>query len=136
VIIHILIGGVIQLKTKQSKRELRDKLCQNLGSRMCVCGRSWGWDGKVNGESDYHCNNTHCTWWNMCTTEHSTPVSKLDQLYELTYDRGFCKCKNPKLHEIDGQLVDDYPLCVNKDCFKVLREYKEVVIDLSLYPRK
>ena len=123
------------MMVSQEKRELRSKLMQQTGSRMCVCGTSWGWDGKPEGESDYHCNNTKCTWWNMCTIEHSTPVSSLDMLYELVYMKGFCKCLRPQLHKIDEELVEDYPLCVNTKCFKVLREYKEIVIELSLYPR-
>jgi len=119
-----------------SKPELRSKLLSPLGMRMCVCGRSWGWNKKEESDTSFHCNSTTCVWWNMITNEHSTPVSKLDQLYALTYDRGFCKCKNPKLHAIDDKIVSDYFLCVNTDCFKVLREYEEIVIDLSFYPRK
>ena len=95
--------------------------------RRCVCGRNGGL------HPVFVCMNKTCVWWNICTEKHSTPYTRLDQLYFLMYDRGLCECDNPKLHEIDGKIVEDYSLCVNHDCFKVLREYKPIVVDQRLY---
>ena len=109
----------------------REQLLNKTGSRMCVCSSGWDWNGKPEPETNFHCNNKTCVYWNMITNEHSTARSRLDILYELVYQKGFCKCKKPKFHEP----IPDYELCVNDDCFAVLKEYKEIVIDQSLYPR-
>lgn len=112
----------------------RKELENDCRMRMCVCGRSWGWNGKEI-ETNFHCNNKRCVYWNIITNTNSTPKSELDILYQLVYQKGFCQCKEPKLHEIDGKIVEDYVLCVNHNCFKVLREYEDIVINQSLYPR-
>ena len=113
------------------KREVLEKDCK---MRMCVCGTSWNWNGQEEC-TNFHCNNKTCVYWNIITNKHSIPSSILDLLYALVYQRGFCKCTNPQLHEINGKIIEDYFMCVNTDCHKVLREYKEIVIDQSLYPR-
>lgn len=116
---------------KPIPREVLEKDCK---MRMCVCGTDWNWNGSEEN-TNFHCNNKTCVYWNIITNLHSTPKSHLDLLYALVYQRGFCKCHKPKLHEIDGKVVEDYMMCVNPDCFKVLREYEEIVIGQSLYPR-
>ncbi len=118
---------------KQKPRSARKKLQDDIIGRTCVCGEYVQWDEKPEGETDAHCHNKTCVWWNICTIEHSTPYTRLDQLYKLAYDRGICECRKPKLHEINGELVKDYCLCVNDGCFKVLRELETVVVDLRLY---
>ncbi len=108
----------------------REQLLSKTGTRTCVCGRSWSWNGKEEF-TDFHCNNTTCVYWNIITNGHSTPKSRLDILHECVYQKGFCKCENPKLHKS----ILDYELCLNTDCFGVLKEYKEIIIEQSLYPR-
>lgn len=113
-----------ELDTIPHKTRTRAELLSQSGSRMCVCGYSWS-------DNPFYCNNKECVYWNIGTLEHSTPVTRLDILYKLVYQKGFCKCKDPKYHTIE-----DYEICVNPDCFAVLREYEKVVINESLYPRR
>ena len=116
----------------------RQELQANIIGRVCVCNdyRDWHKEKQNDSQTDWHCHNKRCVWWNICTLESSTPYTRLDQLYFMIYDRGLCKCDSPKLHEIDGKIVDDYMLCVNDECFKVLREYESIVVAESLYPRQ
>ncbi len=107
----------------------RQELQNDIIMRRCVCGHNCG----LLQNGTIACPNKTCVWWNICTAEHSTPYTQLDQLYEMVYDRGICECEHPKQHEIDGKIVEDYFSCVNTDCWKVLREYKVIVVDQRLY---
>jgi hypothetical protein len=112
----------------------RDELRDNIIGRVCVCKDYRDWHKKKQNDidTDWHCHNKTCIWWNICTLKHSIPYTKLDQLSSLMYTRGLCTCDKPKLHEIDGELIKDYFLCVNLDCFKVLREYESIIVEQRL----
>jgi len=100
----------------------RKEMTQEIIGRICVCTDYRDWDGKPEGETVWHCNAKLCVHWNRCTLKYSIPYTRLDQLFKLIGIKGFCDCKSPKYH---GD-IQTYSLCLNDDCFKVLKEYQAV----------
>lgn len=72
-------------------------------------------------KSVWWCHNKRCEHWNTCYSDHrgSKPHTKRDLLNDLIKKKGFCQCRTPKIHT-----VPNYFLCVNDNCFKVLRTFR------------
>ena len=101
----------------------KNQLLQEVIGRRCACGSSQDYDDHDKA-TQWHCPNKRCPWHNIITLEHSVHVNGFDLLYRLVFknNRGFCKCIRPQKHTIP-----QYEICVNKNCFRVFREYKDIM---------